>query len=117
MRSVIQKNSECLITGAKFGLHKHHVFEGSANRKTSEKYGMTVWLVGEWHNLSTKGVHFNKYLDDGLKDYAQRRFIELWSMEEWMEAFHKNYLLDEPRFKTLEDFRRYGERYEACRNG
>ena len=44
------------------GSHKHHIFYGS-NRKNSEKYGLFVFLRPELHNLTDKGVHFNKEFD------------------------------------------------------
>ena len=41
------------------GSHKHHVF-GGANRKLSEKDGLYFYLRPEMHNMSDKGIHFNK---------------------------------------------------------
>mgnify|MGYP007101833209 CR=1 FL=1 len=37
-KSIIQKNKECYITHSTYNLHKHHIFEGTANRQLSEKY-------------------------------------------------------------------------------
>lgn len=108
MKSILQEKKECLITHQTTNLHKHHVFEGSANRTKSEKLGLTVWLVGDWHNLANYGVHFNDVLDAGLKDYAQRKYEEMHSHQSWMNEMHKDYLLDEPIFRNLEDFVTYG---------
>ena len=41
-KSILQNKKECYITGSTYNLHKHHVFEGTANRKLSEQDGL--WL-------------------------------------------------------------------------
>lgn len=74
MGSIIQEEKECFVCKTRQGLHKHHVFYGTANREKSEQYGLTVWLCGRHHNMSDEGVHFNKELDDKLKKHAQRKF-------------------------------------------
>ena len=56
MRSILQSEKKCCITGRTSGLHVHHIFEGK-NRKLSEKYGLKVWLIQELHNGSDEGVH------------------------------------------------------------
>lgn len=108
MNSLLQNKKECLITQSTQCLHKHHCFEGTANRKKSEKWNLYVYFVGEWHNLSNKGVHFNTFLDKGLKDYAQRVFENKYSHKLWMNEFGKSYLLDRPIFTSLKDFVEYG---------
>lgn len=87
----LQQEKECYISGAKIGLHKHHIF-GGANRKWSELYGLYVWLRPDWHNMSDYGVHFNKSLDMKLKQYAQAEFEKVYSREEFMRLFGRNYL-------------------------
>ena len=92
-KSILQDKKECYITGSICNLHKHHVFEGTANRKLSERDGLWLWLRADWHNLSDYGVHFNKELDLKLKRIAQKR---------WQEYYHK----------TEEDFiKEYGKSY------
>lgn len=98
------------MTHQKFCLHKHHCFEGTANREKSEKWGLWVWLSPVWHNMYNFSVHFNKELEAGLKDYCQRQFELLYGHELWMSEFGKSYLLDKPMFKCLEDFYRYAKR-------
>ena len=73
-------------------LHTHEVFYGSANRSKSIKWKLQVRLCGEHHDLSSKGVHFNKVLDTQLKKFAQTKFEELYGHEKFMEVFKKNYL-------------------------
>lgn len=92
MKSILQSEKECFVTGRKEGLHKHHVFEGTANRKKSEEWGLYIWLTPEFHNMSSKGIHFNKDFDMRVKQYAQKEFEKRWGHEKWMEEFHRNYI-------------------------
>ena len=39
--SIVQTEKECWFCGARAGLEEHHIFAGVANRKISEKYGLT----------------------------------------------------------------------------
>lgn len=74
------------------GLQKHHIVYGTANRKKSDKYGLTVWLIPEYHT-GQYGVHGgNKALDLELKQLAQREFEKVYSHDEWMIVFGRNYL-------------------------
>lgn len=117
MRSIIQDKKECLITKQKYCLHKHHCFEGTANREKSEKWGLWVWLRADWHTQARYGVHNNPTLSSGLKDYCQRQFELLYGHNVWMQEFGKSYLLDKPLFNNLKDFQRYGKElmYESNR--
>lgn len=92
MDSIIQKERCCLVCRTTYNLHKHHVFFGTANRKKSEKYGLTVWLCSRHHNGSDYGIHFNKTLDQKIKQLAQRKFEETHSHEEFMREFGRNWL-------------------------
>lgn len=93
MESIIQKEKQCLVCGTTYNLHSHHIFFGTANRKQSEKYGLKVWLCAYHHNMSNEGVHFNKHLDNHLKQMGQRHFETRYgSREEFIEKFGKNYL-------------------------
>lgn len=90
--SIIQKEHECIVCRSMYNIHKHHVFYGTANRKLSEKYGLTVYLCSRHHNGSDYGVHFNKELDTRLKRLAQEKFEKTHSREEFMQIFGRNYL-------------------------
>lgn len=97
MKSIIQDNKECFLTGATGNLHCHHIF-GSANRKNSEKYGLKVWLMPELHNMSNRGVHFDRELMDMLHRVGQRAFEKKWgSRADFMRIFGKNYLYDDDK--------------------
>ena len=91
MKSLLQAEKECYITGSTEGLHKHHIFFGP-NRQNSEKYGCWVYLRADWHNMSDRGVHFNKELDLKLKREAQAAFEKKYDHEKFMEVFGRNYL-------------------------
>ena len=92
MKSIIQFEKECLVCKTTLNLARHHVFYGTANRKKSEKYGLTVYLCARHHNMSNEGVHFNKPLDLKIKQMAQRKYEERYSREEFIREFGRNWL-------------------------
>lgn len=83
---------ECYICKTTQNLHKHHVFGGTANRKLSEKYKMFVYLCGPDHNMSNKGIHFNKKMDFRLKQIYQQKFMSMYPDLNFVKIFGKNYL-------------------------
>lgn len=92
MKSIMQKSKECYLTGSTYSLEKHHCIFGNANRKLSEKYGLTVWLTSEMHR-GTNGVHNNSELALLLKKEAQVAFErEHGTRKEFLQIFGKNYL-------------------------
>lgn len=91
-KSIMQTERECYITHSTLNLHKHHIFYGTALRKQSEKWGCWVYLTGEYHNLSDKGVHFDHDLDLRLKRECQQRFEALHGHAMFMMVFGRNYL-------------------------
>ena len=91
--SILVNNfDECIECGTTRDIHKHEVFFGTANRKLSIKYGLVVPLCAYHHNMSNKGVHFNKKLDTELKQMAQRRFNVVYPDLDFIKVFGKNYL-------------------------
>lgn len=58
-RSILDNVRECYITRQTQGLHKHHIFFGTGQRKLSEEWGCWCYLTGSLHNQSNEGVHFN----------------------------------------------------------
>lgn len=92
MNSIVQGRKQCYVCGTEQCLHMHHIFYGMANRRLSDRYGLTVWLCGMHHNLSNEGVHFNKDLDLQIKQVGQRAFERNHTREEFMQIFGKNYL-------------------------
>lgn len=72
MKSIIQDKKECYISHCTTGLHRHHIFEGTANRRLSEEDGLWIWLSPEWHNMNDRAVHFNKELDLKIKKWHRK---------------------------------------------
>lgn len=95
MKSILQNEKKCYITGRTSGLHVHHIFEGK-NRNLSEKYGLKVYLIPELHNASDEGVHGKNghILNMELKKEAQRTAMKYygWSKEDFIRIFGRNYL-------------------------
>jgi hypothetical protein len=93
MKSIIQRDMEsCYICGSTQDLHLHHVIFGTANRKNSDKYGLTVRLCQK-HHTGAKGVHANRELDLFLKRNAQQCFEErIGNREMFREIFGKSWL-------------------------
>lgn len=89
-KSIMQDEKACYITGRTDHLHKHHIF-GGGRRKISEKWGLWIWLTGEYHNLSSHGIHFDAKLDRLVKTQCQQRFEELHGHGQWMKVIGKNY--------------------------
>lgn len=92
MPSIMQEKKVCYVTGSTQNLHAHEVFFGNPNRDKSLQWGCWVWLRGDWHNQSDYGVHFNRELDQKLKQATQVEFERRYSREKFMEVFGKSYL-------------------------
>lgn len=93
MKSVLQERKECIVCGTALGLHCHHVFYGTANRKKSEQYGYKVWLCSRHHNMSDEGAHFNGRMALALKQMAQKHFEEHYgSRSDFIHEFGKSWL-------------------------
>ena len=93
MESIIQNEKKCFITGSITDLHCHHIFGGGLRLK-SEKYGLKVWLRSDYHNMSDKGVHFNRDLDLMLKKIGQTVWQEKYGKTEqdFIKEFGKSWL-------------------------
>lgn len=93
MKSILQTERKCYITGSTYNLHRHHIFAGG-RRQISEREGFWVYLIGHLHNQSNEGVHGKNghALDLKLKQDCQRKYEETHSREEWMLLLGKNYL-------------------------
>lgn len=93
MKSILQYERECYITGSTTLLHKHHIY-GGPNRKISEKNGFWVYLRYDWHNGENYGVHFNHELDLMLKRNCQREYEKTHTREEFIKLIGRNFLED-----------------------
>lgn len=95
MKSIIQDEKKCFVTGSTDGLHKHHIF-GAFNRDNSEKFGLWVWLRWDYHIADSPNAtpHNDKDTDLFFKRMAQRKFEETSTRERFIEIFGRNYLDD-----------------------
>lgn len=94
MKTILDPGSSCCyLCGKTANLECHHVF-GGANRKASDRYGLTVRLCHKCHNEPPHGVHHNatnpKKLQRRVQRIAMRHYK--WSVEEFRLIFGKNYL-------------------------
>jgi hypothetical protein len=86
----LQDTKACYVTG-RTDVEEHHCLYGK-NRQNADKYGLTVWLVAEYHT-GRYGVHNgNTALDTELKQLAQREFERVYGHGEWVKVFERNYL-------------------------
>ena len=97
--SIICDLSSCYVCGTKDDIHIHEVF-GGYNRAHSKEDGMCVGLCGPHHNLSNAGVHFNKELDNKIKQQAEKIWIKTYvpdldresQIEAFIDRYGRNYL-------------------------
>lgn len=83
----------CYVCG-RYGTEIHHVFYGVGNRSLSTRYKLLLGLCYN-HHRGKQGVHNgNKELDMQLKQYAQRRFQEVYTDTDFLAVFGRNYLHD-----------------------
>lgn len=93
MESLLSNNKVCYICGTTFNLHKHHVY-GGANRKRSDREGCWCYLCAPHHNMSERGVHFDREANLKLKQECQRKWMERYdkTIDDFIEAYGKNYI-------------------------
>lgn len=91
MKSILQTDRVCWVCGSPYVV-EHHCFEGTGKKRQSEKFGLKIYLCGKHHNASNEGVHFNKELENRIKQYAQREFEKTHTREEFIRIFKRNYL-------------------------
>lgn len=92
-KSIISNKRECYKCKTTYNIHIHHIYGSTGRRKLSDKYGCWVYLCGAHHNLSNKGVHFDKDFDKELKKECQKRWEEIYgSREDFRKVFRKSYL-------------------------
>lgn len=98
-KSIIQSDTSkcyfCERNGNGDRLEEHHIFFGTANRKKSEKYGLTVHLCGNrCHRNGQYSAHRNATLCRKLQAEAQEIAMQHygWSIEDFIREFGKNYL-------------------------
>ena len=92
-KSIVEKNpaNRCFICGKCGYLERHHIF-GAANKKLSEKYGLTVHLCYECHRDNKLGVHGDAELMRRLHEVGQAAFDKKYGHGEFEKIFKKNYM-------------------------
>ena len=91
MKSIVQREKECFFCKSTINLEKHHIFGGTANRKISEKYGLTVYLCHE-HHTGDSGVHFDIAKMNYLHRIGQIIFEGKFGHDLFMKEIGRNYL-------------------------
>lgn len=84
----------CGANGCFDPLDKHHIF-GGANRKKSDRMGLTVYLChNRCHIFGKKAAHQNKDTMLKLHQYGQRKAMSEngWDTDRFILEFGKNYL-------------------------
>lgn len=76
------------------GLHRHEVFFGTANRQKSIRDGLVIFLTPELHNMSNKGIHFNRNFDIVAKRAGERAWLDYYgkTIDDFIQEYGKNYL-------------------------
>ena len=76
----------------------HHIF-GGANRKLSDRFGLTVYLCHErCHIFGSEAAHRSGETAERLHRYGQEKAMreQGWNREQFRMVFGKNYLDEEP---------------------
>lgn len=74
--------------------HRHEIFFGVRNRQKSIDDGLIVFLRPKDHNMSRKGVHFNRKFDLYLKKIAEKTWLEYYdkTIDDFISCYGRNYL-------------------------
>ena len=95
MKSIIKDIEEWYICHTTNDLHLHHCIHGTANRKLSDKYGLTIYLCAFHHDMGGKNcVHDNAKLDYIIKQKAQQCFEEFYPDKDFIKIFGRSYISD-----------------------
>ena len=81
----------CYICKKQTPTHRHHIY-GGANRPHSEKYNLVVDLCPDCHLNGSKAVHKDKNTMEKLHRAGQRAFERVYTRQEFVKIFGKNYL-------------------------
>ena len=92
MKSILQDEKKCYLCGREYGLERHHIFAGVANRRISEAEGLWVWLCGETCHRGIDGAQYDPEKNRFLKQMAQMAYEQTHSHDEWMKLIRRNYL-------------------------
>jgi len=73
--------------------HRHEVFYGP-NRQRSIKDGLVIFLEPEMHNMSNRGIHYDRKFDIYAKQEAEKKWMEYYqkTVDDFIAEYGKNYL-------------------------
>lgn len=76
-----------------YGSHRHEIFGGNT-RQFSIEDGLIIFLRPEMHNMSDKGIHFDKKFMDYAHKVGQKAWQEYYNKteEEFIQRYGKSYL-------------------------
>ena len=94
--SIVSNERECFICRRIYqltmteGLELHHMIHGTANRKNSDRLGLTVYLCHHHHRL----LHDKGEFDDWMMQTAQESWQKVNGKgpSEWRAIFGKSFL-------------------------
>jgi hypothetical protein len=91
--SILQEEKKCYVCGNR-NVHIHEVYYGSKNRSKSIEDGCCIYLCPRHHNMSKEGIHFNKDLDQKVKQSMERRWLEKYdkTIEDFIKRYGRNYI-------------------------
>ena len=82
MKSIMQNDKRCFITGRDYNLHKHHIFgQPTGKYQKVRPVGVANAEIHNGNNPDAVHNNLNKGYDLMLKQMAQRRFTELHGHE------------------------------------
>jgi 2-hydroxy-3-keto-5-methylthiopentenyl-1-phosphate phosphatase len=125
MKSIMhEKDGTCYLCKKLHGItetytytEEHHVFEGTANRKISERAGLKVYLCAPHHRTSKEAVHVNNEIAQNLKQEAQKRFEEYYNemnTDAFRLLFGKNWrAVPEPKEDSKKNIENWSESLEG----
>lgn len=92
MKSILQTDKVCFMTGYTECLEEHHIFGGRGIRQLSEKYGLKVWLRWDIHKQVTEPrTEDDKQLRQELWDFGREKFEEHYPDLDFIKVFGRSY--------------------------
>ena len=90
LKSIISKDRRCWFCGSSEGLEIHHAFSGCYRNKSTED-GLFVYVCRGCHDK----LHFSsegRAMSDKLRAFAQGKYEESHSREEFMKKYGRNWI-------------------------
>lgn len=92
MKSLLSNEKVCFVCGTTNDIHRHHIYGGLGRRSLSERDGCWIYLCAAHHNMSARGIHFDKELDMRVKALCQEKWEERYgSTQDFIRRFGRSY--------------------------